>query len=208
MPIGSVKTIWTITPNGQAAITFSDRRRLRAAAAQGTRAVIRHGVAVGHRQPLRRPRRCRRRTRAQEIPGRRPHHSRQTTPRPPSTSTSSSTRSTADAQGAAGLLQGPGARSSRARRRRQTVGFHYLNPALSTSRRLFNELNRDTPPLERFLDDSSRLVVGALAERRDDLSALMGNLNDDDPRDRHQKARWPTPSGACPTSCAAPTRPS
>ena len=57
------------------------------------------------------------------------------------------------------------------------AGFLYLNPALSTSRRLFGELNRDTPVLERFLVDSSKLV-GALAERRDDLAALIGNLNE------------------------------
>jgi phospholipid/cholesterol/gamma-HCH transport system substrate-binding protein len=56
-------------------------------------------------------------------------------------------------------------------------GFEYLNPALSTSRRLFNELTRDTPVLERFLVDSSRLVT-SLAERRDDLAALIGNLNE------------------------------
>jgi phospholipid/cholesterol/gamma-HCH transport system substrate-binding protein len=56
-------------------------------------------------------------------------------------------------------------------------GFEYLNPALSTSRRLFNELTRDTPVLERFLVDSSRLVT-TLAERRDDLAALIGNLNE------------------------------
>ena len=57
------------------------------------------------------------------------------------------------------------------------VGFQYLNPALSTSSRLFNELTKDTPVLERFLVDSSRLVT-ALADRRDDLAALMGNLNE------------------------------
>jgi phospholipid/cholesterol/gamma-HCH transport system substrate-binding protein len=57
------------------------------------------------------------------------------------------------------------------------VGFEYLNPALSTSRRLFNELTRDTPTLQRFLVDSSEAVT-ALAERRDDLAALIGNLNE------------------------------
>jgi phospholipid/cholesterol/gamma-HCH transport system substrate-binding protein len=57
------------------------------------------------------------------------------------------------------------------------VGFEYLNPALSTSRRLFNELTRDTPLLQRFLVDSSEMVT-ALAERRDDLAGLIGNLND------------------------------
>jgi phospholipid/cholesterol/gamma-HCH transport system substrate-binding protein len=58
----------------------------------------------------------------------------------------------------------------------ENVAFQYLNPALSTSRRLFNELNRDTPTLEHFVSDSSRLVT-ALASRRDDLSALIQNLN-------------------------------
>ena len=57
------------------------------------------------------------------------------------------------------------------------IGFEYLNPALSTSRRLFNELTKDTPTLQRFLVDSSEAVT-ALAERRDDLAALIGNLND------------------------------
>jgi phospholipid/cholesterol/gamma-HCH transport system substrate-binding protein len=56
------------------------------------------------------------------------------------------------------------------------VGFQYLNPALATSSRLFNELTRDTPVLERFLVDSSRLL-STVAARRDDLAALIGNLN-------------------------------
>ena len=56
------------------------------------------------------------------------------------------------------------------------VGFEYLNPALSTSRRLFNELTKDTPLLQHFLVDSSEAVT-ALAERRDDLAALVGHLN-------------------------------
>lgn len=55
--------------------------------------------------------------------------------------------------------------------------FQYLNPAFSTSSRLFNELSKDQPTLERFLVDSSQLVT-ALAERRDDLAGLIGNLND------------------------------
>ena len=56
------------------------------------------------------------------------------------------------------------------------VGFQYLNPALSTSSRFFNELTRDTPVLERFLVDSSSLVT-ALAEKRDDLSSLISQLS-------------------------------
>ena len=54
--------------------------------------------------------------------------------------------------------------------------FRYLNPALSTSSRLFNELNADTPTLQRFIVDSSELVT-ALAARRDDLTNLVTNLN-------------------------------
>ena len=52
----------------------------------------------------------------------------------------------------------------------------YFNPLLSTSRRLVGELTEDEPALTRFIVDSSRLV-GALAERRDDLSGLVGNAN-------------------------------
>jgi phospholipid/cholesterol/gamma-HCH transport system substrate-binding protein len=55
-------------------------------------------------------------------------------------------------------------------------GLAYLNPSLATSSRLFNELTRDQPVLERFLVDSSQLVT-TLASRRDDLAALIGNLN-------------------------------
>lgn len=55
-------------------------------------------------------------------------------------------------------------------------GLLYLNPFLFTSRRLFDELARDERALERMLVDTSTLT-GALAERRDDVSALVGNLN-------------------------------
>jgi phospholipid/cholesterol/gamma-HCH transport system substrate-binding protein len=68
------------------------------------------------------------------------------------------------------------ARQFRGRGAQARAGFRYLNPALATSSRLFGELSRDHPALERFLVDSSRLVT-ALAERRDDLAALIGNLN-------------------------------
>jgi phospholipid/cholesterol/gamma-HCH transport system substrate-binding protein len=58
----------------------------------------------------------------------------------------------------------------------QREAFRYLNPALSTSSRLFAELNRDSPLLARFLQDSSTLV-SALAEKRNELAALIGNAN-------------------------------
>jgi phospholipid/cholesterol/gamma-HCH transport system substrate-binding protein len=58
----------------------------------------------------------------------------------------------------------------------QRAAYKYLNPALSTSSRLFNELNRDQPRLQRFLVDSADLVSN-LAEKRDDLTNLVTNLN-------------------------------
>jgi phospholipid/cholesterol/gamma-HCH transport system substrate-binding protein len=58
----------------------------------------------------------------------------------------------------------------------QRAAYHFLNPALSTSSRLFNELNRDTPLLVRFLNDSANLVTD-VAQRKNDLAALIGNAN-------------------------------
>jgi phospholipid/cholesterol/gamma-HCH transport system substrate-binding protein len=55
-------------------------------------------------------------------------------------------------------------------------GIHYLDPALSTGARLFEELTRDKPLLKRFLVDSGTLV-NALARRRDDLTGVVSNLN-------------------------------
>ena len=55
-------------------------------------------------------------------------------------------------------------------------GTKYLNPVLSTGGRLFRELSRDEVLLGRFLKDSSKLV-GALAERRSDLTGSVRNLN-------------------------------
>jgi phospholipid/cholesterol/gamma-HCH transport system substrate-binding protein len=55
-------------------------------------------------------------------------------------------------------------------------GLRYLNPALSTTSRLLQEVNADTPVLEAFVIDSARLVT-TLAERRGDVAGLIGNLN-------------------------------
>ena len=52
----------------------------------------------------------------------------------------------------------------------------YLNPLLSTSRRLVGQLTEDEAGLTRFIVDSSRLVT-ALGEKRDDLSRLVSNTN-------------------------------
>ena len=71
-------------------------------------------------------------------------------------------------KGSAEMLRGRGRELRR--------GVHYLNPALSTGARLFQELTRDEALLERFLVDSGTLV-NALAQRRDDLTGVVGNLN-------------------------------
>jgi phospholipid/cholesterol/gamma-HCH transport system substrate-binding protein len=55
------------------------------------------------------------------------------------------------------------------------AGLLYLNPSLAASSRLFNELNRDSRLLERFVVQSSRLVTD-VADRRDDLAGLVDNL--------------------------------
>jgi phospholipid/cholesterol/gamma-HCH transport system substrate-binding protein len=54
-------------------------------------------------------------------------------------------------------------------------GIAYLNPSLAASSRLFRELNRDTPLLERFIVSSSQLVTD-IADRREDLSGLVDEL--------------------------------
>ena len=57
-----------------------------------------------------------------------------------------------------------------------SMAAEYFNPLLSTSRRLVGELTEDGPALTRFIIDTSTLS-GALAEKRDDLAALVGNAN-------------------------------
>jgi phospholipid/cholesterol/gamma-HCH transport system substrate-binding protein len=71
-------------------------------------------------------------------------------------------------KGSAQMLRGRGREINRA--------VEYLNPALSTGARLFRELSRDEPLLERFLVDSARFVH-ALAQRSDDLRGLVSGAN-------------------------------
>jgi phospholipid/cholesterol/gamma-HCH transport system substrate-binding protein len=52
----------------------------------------------------------------------------------------------------------------------------YFNPLLSTTRRLVNEVNRDSRTLERFLVDGSRAMT-ALGEKRGELTELVSNAN-------------------------------
>jgi phospholipid/cholesterol/gamma-HCH transport system substrate-binding protein len=76
----------------------------------------------------------------------------------------------------ADFLEGS-AKSLEGRGRELRRGVRYLDPALSTGSRLFEELSRDDALLERFLVDSSELVT-ALAQRRDDLRGVVSNLGD------------------------------
>ena len=71
-------------------------------------------------------------------------------------------------KGSAAMLRGRG--------KELREGVHYLNPALSTGARLFQELTRDEALLEDFLVDSSTLV-NTLASRREDLTGVVRNLN-------------------------------
>jgi phospholipid/cholesterol/gamma-HCH transport system substrate-binding protein len=54
--------------------------------------------------------------------------------------------------------------------------FRYLNPFLSTSRRVFAELNSDQTALENLIVDTDSLTE-ALASRSPDIEQLVGNLN-------------------------------
>jgi phospholipid/cholesterol/gamma-HCH transport system substrate-binding protein len=54
--------------------------------------------------------------------------------------------------------------------------YRYLAPSLQSTQRLLDELTSDERALTRFLVDGSS-VLGAVAERRDDLSALTENAN-------------------------------
>ena len=52
----------------------------------------------------------------------------------------------------------------------------YIGPALGSTSNLTRQLVRDDASFDRFLVDTSR-AMGAIAERRDDLSSLVSNAN-------------------------------
>jgi phospholipid/cholesterol/gamma-HCH transport system substrate-binding protein len=58
---------------------------------------------------------------------------------------------------------------------RQT--YKFLAPSLAATRRLLAELTRDSHAFSQFLVEGSK-ALGAIAERRDDLSALTQNANE------------------------------
>jgi phospholipid/cholesterol/gamma-HCH transport system substrate-binding protein len=56
------------------------------------------------------------------------------------------------------------------------AGWAYLNPALAASDRLFQEVNVDTPLLQRFIGATSKLVTD-VADRRTQLAGLVDHLS-------------------------------
>jgi phospholipid/cholesterol/gamma-HCH transport system substrate-binding protein len=84
------------------------------------------------------------------------------------------------------IIRGFG-RSIDGRSEQAAAGFHYLDPNLATTSRLFAELTRDRPALERFILDSSRLATH-VAERRDDLAGLVDQLANFTGALAHQRA--------------------
>jgi phospholipid/cholesterol/gamma-HCH transport system substrate-binding protein len=70
--------------------------------------------------------------------------------------------------GFATAYQGVGAKANR--------GFYYLNPFLSTSRRVFGELNSDQANLEGLVVNAAGLT-STLDQRSPEISSLVANLN-------------------------------
>jgi phospholipid/cholesterol/gamma-HCH transport system substrate-binding protein len=60
--------------------------------------------------------------------------------------------------------------------RQANASIKYFNPVLSSGRRLVNEVDADEGALTAMIVNTSRAVT-AIASRRDDLSALVGNAN-------------------------------
>ncbi len=59
---------------------------------------------------------------------------------------------------------------------RANAALQYLNPALSASSRLFRELDRNRPDLERFIDANAKLTTD-LSSQDDALAGLVANLS-------------------------------
>ena len=57
------------------------------------------------------------------------------------------------------------------------AGWVYLDPSLVAATRLFEEVNRDSDELRRFVRETAHLV-GDVAEKREDLAGLVDNLAD------------------------------
>ena len=61
--------------------------------------------------------------------------------------------------------------------RNAAAGWLYLDPSLVAATRLFDEVNRDSDELRRFVRETAHLV-GDVAEKREDLAGLVDNLAD------------------------------
>ena len=61
--------------------------------------------------------------------------------------------------------------------RNAAAGWLYLDPSLVSATRLFDELNRDSDELRRFVRETAHLV-GDVADKREDLAGLVDNLAD------------------------------
>ena len=85
------------------------------------------------------------------------------------------------------------------------AGWAYLNPALAASDRLFQEVNVDTPLLQRFVGASARLVDN-VAQRRTQLAGLVDHLSTTTGALGRQSDALGRGIGSCPTSCAGRTR--
>ena len=171
--VGTVDSI-ELNDSSQAVVKMTVTDDELCAAARGHEGHDPGDVAVGDRQPLRRAhagaRTTRRRsTRAGSIDGRRDLGAGR--PRP------------ALQHARPGHARRPAEVHHRARPTSTTgksakaaEALKYLSPALNTTSRLTKELIADDAVFERFLIDTSK-AVGALAERRDELTQLVGNAN-------------------------------
>ena len=86
------------------------------------------------------------------------------------------------------------------------AGWAYLNPALAASDRLFQEVNVDTPLLQRFIGATSSLVDRRRAAPHAARGARRPPLDDDLGPRRARATRSARASASCPTSCAGRTR--
>ncbi len=173
VPVGSIKEI-SLADDGQALVKMEISDSAYTPLPEGTHATIRSPVALGDRQPLRRPR-----TFPPSPTGRRSP--------PAGRSSQADTTSEVDLdqifntldkptvdhlkqviQGFARAYDGVGAKANR--------GFYYLNPFLSTSRRVFGELNSDQANLEGLVVDAAGLT-STLDAKSPEISSLVANLN-------------------------------
>ena len=167
-PIGTVDEI-TLTEDAQAEVDITVDEALH----EGTTAIVRAtslsgianryvSISPGPTTPSPRSPRA-----ARSAPTARPRRS---------TSTSSSTRSTSPPGRRCRTSSRARRRSTPATRRRRARPTSTSPPACRRPTRLLAELTRDQTSLSRFLVEGDE-ALGAVAERRDDLSALTENGN-------------------------------